>query len=44
MLGRWDERLIDQASDVPSIIFSTAKIHSIYCLVFYNFTKIKIEF
>ena len=21
MLGRWDKRLIDQASDVPSIIF-----------------------
>ena len=21
MLGRWDNRLIDQASDVPSIIF-----------------------
>ena len=21
MLGRWDERLIDEASDVPSIIF-----------------------
>ena len=47
-LGRWDDHLIDQASDVPSIIFfiiscqnSLQKSFQIFILFFYNFTKIK---
>ena len=46
-MGRWDKRLMDQASDVPSIIFSKflakffAKIISTYFLSFYNSIKIK---
>ena len=31
LLGRWDKRIVDQESDVPSIIF------------FYKITKIKIK-
>ena len=49
-MGRWDDRLIDQASDVPNIFFSEflakffAKILSIYFLIFfYKITKIKIN-
>ena len=32
-LGRLDKRIVDQASDVPSIIFLFAKIVSIYFLI-----------
>ena len=47
-LGRWDDRLIDQASDVPSIIFfhnffqnSLQNCFQFILLFFHNFTKIK---
>ena len=44
-LGRWDNRLIDQASDVPSIIFFHSflqnSLQNSFNLFFYNFTKIK---
>ena len=50
LLGRWDERLINQASDVPSIIFfhnflqkSLQKLFKFIFLFFFNFTKIKIK-
>ena len=49
-MGRWDKQLIDQASDVPSIIFfhnflqnSLQKLFQFIFLFFYNFTKIKIK-
>ena len=50
-MGRWDERLIDQASDVPSIIFFHNFLKNylqklfqfIFLFFFYNFTKIKIK-
>jgi hypothetical protein len=48
-LGRQDERLIDQVSDVPSIIFfhnflQNALQNSFYhFFISYNFTKIKIK-
>jgi hypothetical protein len=47
-MGDWDKQLIDQASDVPSIIFfhnflhdSLQKLFQFIFLFFYNFTKIK---
>ena len=49
MLGRWDERLIDQASDVASIIFFQNFLQNFlqkffqFFFFFYNFTKIKIK-
>ena len=46
LLGRWDERLIDQASDVPSIIFFFKISCKILCknrFNFHDFTKIKIK-
>ena len=49
-VARWDNRLINQASDVPSIIFflnflqnSLHKSFQFIFLVFYNFIKIKIK-
>ena len=43
MLGRWDKRLVDQVSDVPSIIISCKILcKKPFNLFFYNFTKIKI--
>ena len=49
-LGRWDDRLIDQASDVTSIIFfhdflqnSLQKSFQFIFLFFYRITKIKIK-
>ena len=51
MLGHWTKRLIDQASDVPSIIFFfiiSCKIlckncFNLFSYVFYNFTKMNIK-
>ena len=50
MLGRWDKRIVDQASDVPSIIFfhdflqnSLQKSFQFIFLFFYKITKIKIK-
>jgi hypothetical protein len=50
-MGRWDEQLIDQASDVPSIIFfhdflqnSLQKSFQFIFLFFYDFTKKNKEF
>ena len=50
LLGRWDKRIVDQASDVPSIIFfhnflqnSLQKSFQFIFLFFHNFTKIKIK-
>ena len=43
MLGPWDNRFIDQASDVPSIIFFSNVLQNSFNLIFYNFTKIKIN-
>ena len=49
MLGRWDNRLIDQASDVLSIIlfhnFLQNSLQQFFQLIFsffYNFTKEKV--
>ena len=46
-LGRWDDRLIDHASDVLGIIFFIISCKIIcknpFNLYFYNFTKIKIK-
>ena len=45
-LGRWDKQLINQASDVQSIIFFSkflCKNHFNLFSYFYNFTKIKIK-
>ena len=49
-LGRWDKRLIDQASDVPSIIFfhnflqnSLQKSFQFIFLFFCNSTEMKIK-
>ena len=49
-LGCWDERLIDQVSDVPSIIFfhnflqnSLQKSFQFIFLLFHNFTKNKVK-
>ena len=49
-MGRWDKRLIDQESDVQSIIFShnflqnsLQKLLQFIFLLFYDFTKIKIK-
>ena len=49
-MGRWDNRLIDQASDVPSIIFfhnflqnSLQKLFQFIFNFFYKFTKMKIK-
>ena len=49
-LGRWDKRIVYQVSDVPSIIFFSwflakffAKILSIYFLISYKITKMKIK-
>ena len=43
MLGPWDNRLIDQASDVSSIIFFSNVLQNSFNLIFYNFTKIKMN-
>ena len=51
LLGCWDDRLIDQASDVPSIIFLIISckilcknsLQKSFQLIFYNFRKIKIK-
>ena len=53
MLGRWDKRIVDQASDVPSIIFFFMISCKVLCknpfnflflfLFLYNFTEIKIK-
>ena len=48
-LGRWDDRLIDQVSDVPSIFFHNflqnflQKSFQFIFLFLYKFTKIKIK-
>ena len=49
MLGRWAKRLVDQVSDVPSIVFfhnllqnSLQKFFQFIFSFFYNFTKTKI--
>ena len=49
-MGRWDDCLIDQVSDVPSIIFfhnflqnSLQKSFQFIYLFFHNFTKMKIK-
>ena len=48
MQGRWEDCLVvDQASDVPSIVFLfhnfLQKSFQLFFLSFYNFTKIKIK-
>ena len=49
-MGRWDKRIVDQASDVPSIIFfhdflqnSLQKYFQSICLFFFKNTKIKVK-
>ena len=49
-MGRWDKRLVDQASDVPGIIFfhkilqnSLEKPFEFIFLFFYKITKMKIK-
>ena len=49
-MGQWAKQLINQVSDVPSIIFfhnflqnSLQKSFQFIFLFFYNFTKIKIK-
>ena len=50
MLWQWDKRIVNQESDVPSIIFFSwfhakffAKILSIIFFIFYKITKLKIK-
>ena len=50
MLGCWDDRLIDQTSDIPSIILfhnflqnSLLKSSQFIFLFFYKITKIKVK-
>ena len=41
-LGRWDKRIVDQESDVPSIIFYTFyRLRALKTLYFCNFIKNK---
>ena len=40
-LGRWDKRLVDQASDVPSILCKTP--FNLFYHFFYKITKMKIK-
>ena len=49
-MGRWDKRLVDQASDVPSIIFfhdflqnSLQNPFNLFSYFFYKITKMKIK-
>ena len=46
-MGRWDDRLIDQSSYVPSIFFFhnflQNSLQKSFQLFFYNFTKMKIK-
>ena len=49
LLGQWDKQIVDQESDVPSIIFffhdflqnSLQKSFQFFLLFFYKITKIK---
>ena len=51
LLGRWDKQIVDQASDVPSIIFfhkilqnSLQKpFYFIFFIYFFQFTRMKIK-
>ena len=43
LLGRWDKQLIDQASDVPSNIFSFIISHKLRALKTLYFYKAQIE-
>ena len=46
-LGRWDKRLVDQASDIPSIIFFSKIVQNSlqkpFHFFFYKITKMKIK-
>ena len=41
-LGQWDKRLVEQASDVPSIILCK-NLFNLFFLLFYKITNMKIK-